>query len=528
MMRISLVVVSPVLGIFSYLIPRLRNEFCFLASVLSLYFSLLIFNATRQALTFNKVLWTLGNYEYGLYADHLTAVMLTLLSLSIFASIIYSFRYMRGYKNSGLFYFYTLLILAFGNALLTANSILSASVIAFIVSILGHLLSATTAEKEVKGFRNYSFLLIELFFILGILILKWENFTFNFAFLPINGTLNFKIIVGLILIFVSILARLGFYPFNKWFIITSNGFTLLGYLIFITITQKILGFYFLLRIGCFIFAQEHFLWLRIGLVILGVVNIILMGYRLWYTKQVNQVLFTTEAIQMGFVVLALTGLNSNTLAGGVLLFIYYLLSQTSIIYTLGSITYWTKSEKINDFIGLAERMPLTFILLTLAVFLIIGIPPLGSFGAKWLMLQGLFSFTNGIDIRSILHLVGMLGILIGNILMAGYFIKFLRKILEPLIDEFPKAWELGFTAWISPLMLLAIALFFGTFANNSMIKLVMDPLLRTTVFGFIEDSSRVKFEPSNNFFPTMIILSIILGYFLQKKYPKQIIMNSKC
>ncbi|MCS7258378.1 MAG: hypothetical protein NZ601_03290 [candidate division WOR-3 bacterium] len=525
MTRLSLVIVTPIIGILSYLIPKLRNEFCFLGSVLSLYFSLLIFNGTRQSLNFTKVLGKLGNHDYGLYADHFTAVVLILLSTLIFTTIIYSFRYLRGQKNLGLYYLYLLLMLAFSNAVLTFDSLLLAGMISFIVSILGYLIFTATSEKEKINLKLlYSFFTADLLFIIGCFFLNRNGTALVVNSSPVEFLPNFKTIFALILIFFSILMRFGFYPFNIYLIKNIEEFSLLGYLVFFSIVQKILGFYFLVRFSFFIFNSENLLWLQIVMVIFSVANIVLMSKTLWHTEMIKLLLIKNEAIQTGFVVLAFSRLDSHAFIGGVLLFVCFLLSQASIIYSLSSIHYWTKSEAIRDFSGFAEKMPVTFLLLGIATLLTIGFPPFGSFFARWFILKDLFSFSN--TITAVLNALSIIGILVGNITIVGYFTGFLKEILEPVAIDISKAREIGFTAWISPLILLLLGFYLGAFVNKTTVLFIFTPLLKT--LSNFSDLLQNQFELSNNLFPILIALSIIIGYNLHKKCLKQNSQKSQC
>ncbi len=77
-------------------------------------------------------------------------------------------------------------------------------------------------------------------------------------------------------------------------------------------------------------------------------------------------------------------------------------------------------DRIGEFAGAGRAMPMTILALGLAGLSLMGLPPSGGFGAKWLLLRA--SIASG-------QWVWALVILAGGLLAAGYVYRILSKAL---------------------------------------------------------------------------------------------------
>lgn len=99
--------------------------------------------------------------------------------------------------------------------------------------------------------------------------------------------------------------------------------------------------------------------------------------------------FSTVA-QVGFLLLVLAMLtddNTAALGPGLLLLIVHALAKAGAFCAAGMIIAHLGSDRLEDLKGMAASMPLTTLALAMASIALVGLPPSGSFIAKWQLLS---------------------------------------------------------------------------------------------------------------------------------------------
>lgn len=166
------------------------------------------------------------------------------------------------------------------------------------------------------------------------------------------------------------------------------------------------------------------------LMVLAVVTMILGSILAITQTELKRLLAYSSVAQIGYVVLGVTLLNPNGLAGGVLHIFNHALMKGALFLAAGSIIHKTGLRRLEDLKGLGKAMPLTMTAFTMAALSMIGIPPFVGFFSKWLLglgaldagAAGLISPLAAYAIVGALILSGLLNIVYyGPIIMRGWF-----------------------------------------------------------------------------------------------------------
>lgn len=166
------------------------------------------------------------------------------------------------------------------------------------------------------------------------------------------------------------------------------------------------------------------------LMLLAVITLILGSILAILQKELKRMLAYSSVAQIGYVVLGITLLNPNGLAGGVLHIFNHALMKGALFLAAGSIIHKTGLRQLSDLKGLGKKMPLTMAAITMAALSMIGVPPFVGFFSKWLLglgaldagSAGLISTASAYGIVAALVFSGLLNIVYyGPVLIRGWF-----------------------------------------------------------------------------------------------------------
>lgn len=116
--------------------------------------------------------------------------------------------------------------------------------------------------------------------------------------------------------------------------------------------------------------------------------------------------------QMAYVVMAVSVLGVQAITGALVHITHHAFLKGGLFFCAGLIMMATGATRISQFDGLARRMPLTALVLTVLALGLVGVPPLSGFISKWLLGLGLADA--GAMIR--------LGIMLGGALLAAVYL----------------------------------------------------------------------------------------------------------
>jgi len=178
--------------------------------------------------------------------------------------------------------------------------------------------------------------------------------------------------------------------------------------------------------------------------------------------------------------------------------------QPSLLLTSGSVEYWTKTTTLDNFEGLASKMPITFFTLVIVSLSCAGVPPLNGFFSKWLLFQGILKMNGtGFNIISLLFtIVAVLGVIFTFVYLfrllyafQGTKTKYSQRIRDP-----------GFTMSFSPIILSILCIILGIFANSLSWQTITLPSTNT-IFPNLTNINPWTFGPAL----ILLIISLLIG-----------------
>lgn len=496
---VLMLVIPAFAGLLAYFIGRLRNEFCFIGAVGTLYYAVRLFFRSRGDVI-EYAFGRLGSLPLGFRLDAMSGFMLLFAAFFCVLVVLFSFRYMRGKDGTRGYYLYLLLGLACANGvLLAANLVVMLFFWGFLLVIIYGLLlvgregSANVAAKAlvVVGLSDFAMLL-------GIALLLrcggWVQ-TAPPAPLPLTDP---ALILAFLLVAVGALAKAGSMPFHSW--IPAAGetapATVMAYIP--ASLDKLLGIYLLVRLSVYMFDVASNPVIRNVLMAVGSVTILGAVLMALVQKRMMKLLSFHAVSQVGYMVLGIgTGIPVG-IAGGLFHMLNHSIYKTGLFLSAGSVEHWAKTDEIDKLGGLARQMPLTFISFLVAAFAISGVPPLNGFVSKWMVYQGVIGLAHE---GNRLYPVFLIAAMLGSVLTLASFMKLLHAVFFGQRPEsLAKVREVGFGMWLPTVLLAVLCIVFGVFAYQIPLR------------GLIYPSLPLLIEPTGIWQPMLTTLLLLASF----------------
>jgi formate hydrogenlyase subunit 3/multisubunit Na+/H+ antiporter MnhD subunit len=502
MNEIYLVIVVPLfVGLLGFLINRLRTEFDLVAFLLTLFYAIKIFIASRtQIISYNIA--SLIGIDFRFYVDGLSGFIV--LFNAIFALLIwlYSLRAMSRMPRERVYYLYLAITVAAANGVALSGNLIFLllfwNVLVFsLYGILqvGKVYSSGAARKAITiiGVSDYAMMLgIVLFFI------RTGNINF-----PLETKILFAdpwLVVSYVTILAGVVAKLGAVPLHTW-IPEASKVVPASTLAFIPGSlDKLLGFYLLMRLSYHIFDISKYVPLQLALMIIGSVTIIFMAIMALWQKDAQRLLAFSTVSQAGYMILGVGTGMPIAIAGALFHMLNNVLYKSALFLSIGSVEYRTKTTDMDSLGGLGVKMPATFFAFAVAALAISGVPPLNGFYSKWMIYQGIIEMSGKINVWFIFLICAMFG----SILTLAYNLKLAHSVfLGERPRELNKVREARFEMVMPTLLLALTCIIFGIFAQAIPLKYLILPGLGLEIgeIGF--------WSPTLATF--LIIVGIVLG-----------------
>ncbi len=385
----------------------------FVASVLTL----MSVNATAGHLLLYKVTGYLPPVGIALVVDGLSAFMLVTVNLVAFFVAIYSSGYMKKYTDKWKFYTLFMLMLAGINGVLIASDIFNLYVFMEIAAISAYFLVAFGTEAdELEASFKYAIMgsVASCFILLGIAFLYAHTSTLNMAGIAYAISASGPTRV---LQFVSVLFLMGFglkaalAPFHAWLAYAHSSAPAPVSAMLSGVLIKVLGIYAISRIFFSVFgASPQICQILISLGVLSMV----IGAILAFTQTDIKRLFAYSTVsQIGYVVLALGVATPLAFVGAIFHIFNHSVSKSLLFLTSGSIERLTGTRNIDDISGVVTKAPATGYAALVGTLSICGIPPMGGFWAKLIIIFACVQAGHPI--------LGLIAAAVGIMTMAYYF-----------------------------------------------------------------------------------------------------------
>jgi formate hydrogenlyase subunit 3/multisubunit Na+/H+ antiporter MnhD subunit len=398
-----------------------------------------------------------------------------------------------------------MLTIAVTNGFILSNNLVLLLFFSFLLAILLYAFLIVSAQDSLIVAHQTFFIavLFNVLISLGIYLIFFYTGSTSIITEPRITSANTLSSIAFLLILIGVIGKIGLIPLNFWTTkLTKSPITIMTFIPMLL--DKIIGIYLLLRLSYYIFNINQMPVIRLVILLIGGVSIVIAGLMAVKTKEVYKLCNYSAITQFGFIFLGIGCANSFGLAGAIFHSINYLIFQPSLLLTAGSIEYWTKTTQLENFQGLASKMPITFFALLIAVLASIGIPPFNGFFSKLLLFQGIIKMNiNGFNILFIL--IACIGCAITPI----YFLRLLYSFKGKETKYSQRIRDPGFTMSFSPILLSILCIVLGIFVNSLSWKTIILPSVNS-VFVNVSQSNPWSFGLA----PILLIISVLVGIII--------------
>ncbi len=394
---IPAVVVLPLAGAFisALLGRRLRGLPTVLGSltpVLLLVLSLVAVFSVRSETT---LVYHLGGWRppigIAMVVDGFTAFMLVTVNLVAAAIALYARDYMERYTSKDMFYTLVLLMLAGMNGVIVAGDLFNLFVFLEIATVASYALVAFGTERHaLEAAFKYAVMgtVGSLFILLGIVLLYGLTSTLNMA--DMRAVLAGHTDRDLVLM-VTVLFLMGFglkaalVPFHAWLPDAHPAAPAPISAMLSGVLIKSVGIYALSRILHHVIGPTPMV--SSILLVLGTLSMVVGVLLAFGQRDMKRLLAYSSISQVGYVVLAI-GLGTPLgILGGVFHLLNHAVGKALLFLNAGAVEYATDTRDLQEMGGLAQKMPVTGTTSFVAAMSIAGMPPLGGFWSKLLIIM---------------------------------------------------------------------------------------------------------------------------------------------
>jgi NADH-quinone oxidoreductase subunit M len=216
---------------------------------------------------------------------------------------------------------------------------------------------------------------------------------------------------------VAFAIKVPILPFHTWLADAHTEAPTSGSVVLAGVLLK-MGTYGLLRFGIAMFPGAAVALAPLFMA-LGAIGILYGALLAWAQSDLKRLIACSSVSHLGYVVLGLFAMTATGLAGGVLQMVNHGLSTGLLFLLVGMIYERRHTRALDQFGGVAARMPLFALFLVLAVLSSAGLPGLNGFVGEYLILLGTF------ERSPFWAVVGTSGVVFGAI----YLLMATRKVL---------------------------------------------------------------------------------------------------
>lgn len=434
--------------------------------------------------------------DFDLLSDRLSSFILLFVTLFGILITSYSVKYMEGREKLNEYYAYLLWTIG-----TSAGAVLSSNLVIFLLfwglaAVPLYFLIAFGGPKAIPAAKK-TFIIVggsDMAMLLGIVLIFYVTGSLSMISLniPVVGAAS----AAFILLLLGAIAKAGAMPLHTW-IPDSATVAPQSVMAFLPASlDKLLGIYLLARICLDLFVIKSNTWMSILLMAIGAITIVAAVMMALVQHDLRKLLSYHAVSQVGYMFLGIgTGIPVG-IAGGLFHMLNHAIYKCCLFLGGGAVEKKTGETELDKLGGLVTKMPITFICTLVAALSISGIPPFNGFVSKWMVYQGT------IQTGGKLFPIFLVAALIGSALTLASFMKFIHSIFFA-----EKSKEVGEVkeaeSWMTTPMLIlaALCIVFGVFANQIPLKLFILPSVPVVIFpGF--------------FRPTLATVLLVIGLLI--------------
>lgn len=421
---------------------------------------------------------------------------------------LYSHAYMKSYKSLTVFYFYLFLFSAAMLGLVLSGNLIQLFVFWELTSFLSFLLISFFHEKEAARNAAFQSLFITgfggLVMLAGFVLLGSVVGSYSISDWVAQADLlksHRFYLPGLILIFIGVFTKSAQFPFHFWLPGAMQAPTpVSSYLHSATMVKA--GIFLLALLSPVLGSTSEWTY---TLTLTGVITMFLGAYFAITQTDIKAILAYTTISSLGVLVMLL-GIDTALSVKAAMLFLFvHAFYKAAMFMIAGFIDKKTGTRDWRNLGGLAKNMPITFIVATLALLSMAGLPPMLGFLGKELIYEA------KIQSPVIAPYVLVLGVA-GNAFMIAVALFFLFKVFfGKAKNQVQVSIKNDWAYIIGPALLALLSLVFGLFPG-----ILGETLIEPALISVLKEAYNVKLKLWHGFNSVfyLSVFTVALGFSL--------------
>ncbi|BEP29441.1 proton-conducting transporter transmembrane domain-containing protein [Helicovermis profundi] len=234
----------------------------------------------------------------------------------------------------------------------------------------------------------------------AIMFVYSKSGTFNineaFAFLATQPTIASFVFFTFIM---AGLTKIGIFPFHIWLPLAhgsaphtfspvlSGGLVKMGAFI-AYISVGVLPAYKAFSTSLKIMGMPVQIYL---LMVLGAISMVVGTLMAIKQDDAKKLIAYSSVANGGYILVGLLMMDQLTFAGALMHIFNHAIASAAAFLTIAAIAHRTGTTKISELGGMIHKMPVSYVVYLISIISLAGIPPMGGFVSKWLIVQGLAS-----------------------------------------------------------------------------------------------------------------------------------------
>ena len=321
--------------------------------------------------------------SFSLAADGLAVFMALVSSLVGTMIMLFSFDYISHYPNQNEYYVMAVLFLGSMMGLVFSANLIFLYVFWEITGIASWRLIGFYRGKVEVLRADKSFLVTAfgaLVMLVGILAVWGQAGTFDLA--AMKGTVLPWSVAALLLI--GMLSKSATLPFHTWLPDAGVAPSPVTALLHAAVLVKI-GVYVYARMFLSTFALDG--QMRLAVIIIAAASALVSAGAALVETDIKRIIAYSTVSQIAFIFLGLASGNALGAAGALLYILMHGLAKAGLFLSAGIVEQNAHTKDIREMGGLIRTMPVTAVAFLFCAFSVMGIPPMGGFFAKYMVVS---------------------------------------------------------------------------------------------------------------------------------------------
>ncbi len=364
--------------------PRVRSAWAVLLGAVTAFLPLTLI---PQAMKGGEIIWSRSlalGLDFILVIDPLAIFMAIVSSFIGFLIIIYSLGYIHHEEHQNEYYLMVILFIGSMMGLVFSGSLVFMYLFWEIIAIACWRLIGFYRQKDYILKADKAFLVTfggAVVMLLGFIVIYGQTGTFNLTqmrgvFIP--GT-------AVLLILFGMFSKSATVPLHTWLPDAGVAPTTVTALLHAAVLVKI-GVYAYARLFLYTFKIPPE-WQQ-AIIILAVLSSLISAGAATVENDLKRILAYSTVSQIGYIFLGLSVATPTAISGALLYILMHGLAKAGLFLCAGIVIHATHKRDIREMGGLIKTMPITAISFLVCAFSVIGLPPLGGFFSKLLVIVG--------------------------------------------------------------------------------------------------------------------------------------------